>query len=611
MKYDVIIIGAGHSGCEAANAASKLGGNVLLITMNLDKIAWMSCNPAIGGLAKGHIVKELAVLGGLMPKIIDETGIQYRKLNKSKGMAVQSTRIQADKIMYSLKMREELFRNEKIDFFEGEVKNLILDKEKVIGVETEEGGTFFSKTTILSTGTFLGGKLFYGDKIVKGGRSGEKSSDSLSKFLRTTKHNIIRFKTGTPARVDSRTIDYSKIERQEHDDEISGFSLNSKKNKLKKLNCFVTRTTEKTYDIVFKNIKKAPMYSGIIEGKGPRYCPSIEDKVYKFPDKKTHQVFLEPEGINNIEIYVNGVSTGLPMDIQNSFYKTITGLENVKIIKPAYAVEYDCINPQELSLNLESKYIKNLFFAGQVNGTSGYEEAGAQGYLAGINAIRSINKKEPLIIDRSISYIGVLIDDIITKGVDEPYRVFTSRAENRLFLREDNADFRLLKLAKENNLLKDKEIIKIEKKWNKILNFLKKIENIKLNPSKEFNEKLKKNDLKEITKQITAKEFLRRESFFNLLKIFPNFKNYKKIASSIEIEAKYEAYIKMDDNKDKDLEKIKLKKTIYKNLKNLSLEARDKLDKVQPMNLAQASRIPGISPSDIDILLIYKKKGEI
>lgn len=614
-RYDIIVVGAGHAGCEAAVAAQTLGAKVLLITINMDRLAWMSCNPAIGGLAKGHLVKELAVFGGLMPKVIDSTGIQFRKLNSKKGRAVQSTRVQADKVLYSIEMKKEISMYKNIHFFQAEVSSLIIESDKIKGVNTCEGVSFFSDIVIVCPGTFLKGRLHYGSATVSGGRSGEKASDELSDFLaKETKHNLFRFKTGTPARLDARSIDFSSLLKQDHDENVKGFSVEQICNKINKESCYLTRTNENTHNIISANIKLSPVYSGKIQSKGPRYCPSLEDKVVRFPDKASHQVFLEPEGVDSVEYYANGVSTGLPIDIQEMFYKTIKGLEGVRIIRPAYAVEYDCINPQELDLSLESKKINGLFFAGQVNGTSGYEEAGVQGFVAGINAARKTANLPKIIFPRQDSYIGVLIDDIVTKGVDEPYRMFTSRSENRLYLREDNADYRLYKFANDNELIDETKYNKINKKWDNIYEAIDLLAKTKVKASVENNELLKGVNSTEINSSVSAKDLLKRpELNFDCLMKMVSVDIPKEYSEEIEIEIKYEGYIKMAQNREKsteDLELIKLSiDKSYSDLKNLSVEVREKLNKIKPQTLGQASRIPGITPAAVDTLLIYKKRG--
>jgi len=618
-RYDVIVVGGGHAGCEAAVAASSQELKVLLLTLSMDRLAWMSCNPAIGGLAKGHLVKELAVMGGVMPKVIDRAGIQFRKLNSKKGRAVQSTRVQADKTIYSMEMKKELSKIDNLHFFQAEVSSLIVEDKNVVGVNTCEGVSIYGKAIVLCLGTFLKGRLHYGEATINGGRSGEKSSEELSVFLNEqTEHKIKRFKTGTPARFDGRSIDFSEMLEQTNDENIKGFALREQPNSLYKKSCFLTRTNIDTHKVISDNIKLAPLYSGKISSKGPRYCPSIEDKVVRFPDRSSHQIFLEPEGEDNIEFYANGVSTGLPIDIQERFYRTIKGMEESRIIRPAYAVEYDCVDSQDLKLSLESRHLNHLYFAGQINGTSGYEEAAAQGFVAGANAARKVLNIQELTFPRSNSYIGVMIDDIITKGVDEPYRMFTSRAENRIVLREDNADLRLHEFARTNGFIDDETYNKIKVKWATIYSAVNMLDTINIKPTDIINNKLIKLISSTIKQQVTAKDLLKRPeiSYKDIIDISDDesLKDFLIYDEEIEIEIKYEGYIRMQQNdiKFSGLDCVVLSTDVnYDNLVNLSKEVREKLNKVKPTNLAQALRIPGITPAAIDVLLVYKKRGTI
>ncbi|HOK40667.1 MAG TPA: tRNA uridine-5-carboxymethylaminomethyl(34) synthesis enzyme MnmG [bacterium] len=616
LDYDIIVIGAGHAGCEAANISAKLGCKVLLITHHLDTIAQMSCNPCIGGISKGNLVKEIDALGGLMAKVIDETGIQFRLLNKKKGPAVQSIRAQADRMLYSSLMKELLEKNINLTLKQDNVIDLIVENNKIKGVITEYGHKIYCKVVIITAGTFLNGIIHIGDKTIKGGRISEISCEYLSNSLKKYGIMVSRLKTGTPPRIDGKTINFEILEKQEGDEPPPLFSFWSKQKKIEQVSCYLTYTNEETHKIIRDNLLKSALYGGKIKSIGPRYCPSIEDKIVKFPGHY-HQVFLEPLGRNTTEYYPNGLSTSLPLEIQYKYLKTIKGLENIEILRPGYAIEYDFFPPTQLFHSLESKIIENLFFAGQVNGTSGYEEAGAQGIIVGINAVQKILNNEPLILKRNEAYTGVMIDDLVLKGTNEPYRMFTSRAEFRLLLRHTNTHIRLLKYSKKLNLLNEIEIKEIEKFEKDIERFIIEIKNYKLSLNNEkvnnllisFNE----NKLETGTSlyEILKRPNITKEFIFELDNNFKDKYKYEVIDEA-EISIKYQGYI----NKQlKEIEKIKkyenyiIPKNIdYFKINSLKKEAKEKLDKIQPKTISEALKIPGITPSDINNLIFYIKK---
>jgi tRNA uridine 5-carboxymethylaminomethyl modification enzyme len=618
-KYDVIVVGAGHAGSEAAAASANLGCKTLLITMDMTKIAQMSCNPAMGGIAKGQIVREIDALGGYSGIVSDHSMIQFRMLNRSKGPALWSPRTQNDRMIFSLKWREMLENTEGLDFWQDLVIGLILEDGEVKGVKTKTGIDIFSQTVILTNGTFQNGLMHIGKTRIEGGRSSEPPSKGISEQLAYYGFEVGRMKTGTPARLDGRTIDFSKLIEQKGDREGRKFSfLDHEVNYSNHLSCWITYTNSDVHEQLKLGLEDSPMYNGTIQSIGPRYCPSIEDKIHTFAQRDKHQLFLEPEGINTHEYYLNGFSSSLPMEIQYHAMRKIPGLENVKIFRPGYAIEYDYYPPTQLHHTLETRKVKNLYFAGQINGTTGYEEAGAQGIIAGINAAMNIFKKGEFILGRDQAYIGVLIDDLITKGVDEPYRMFTSRAEYRLLLRQDDADERLTELAYNLGLAKQerKDLLDVKiRRKDEILHILK---NLSVEPSR-INSLLERKKTSAISQKVKAIELLRRPqiNIFDLTDTLPELKRVEEdlsgrtqeILDSVEIHVKYEGYIERERNladKMKRLENIKIHNRIkYEELKSLSTEARQKLSNQMPKTIGEASRISGVSPADVSVLLLY------
>ncbi len=611
-SIDVAVVGAGHAGCEAALASARLGMKTIMLTMSLDSIAMMACNPNIGGTAKGHLVREIDALGGEMALNIDKTMIQCKMLNRSKGPAVHSLRAQADKKRYHTEMKKVLENQKDLEIIQSEVTRLTVEEDGSFNVYTSLGAYYSAKAVIVTTGTYLKGRIYIGELNYSSGPDGLAPADKLSESLMDLGIEMRKFKTGTPARIHSDSINFEKMEAQWGDDEIIPFSFMTDSIDIDQVPCYITYTTEETHEIIRNNLDRSPLYEGVIKSIGPRYCPSIEDKVVKFSDKDRHQLFVEPEGLDTKEMYIQGMSSSLPYEVQIPMYKTMIGLENAHIMRPAYAIEYDCIDPTQLKTSLELINIKNLFFAGQVNGSSGYEEAAAQGLVAGINAVMSLKNKEPLIFDRSEAYIGVLIDDLVTKGTNEPYRMMTSRAEYRLLLRQDNADERLTEKGYAAGLVTEERYRRFKNKKQQIEDEIERLKNIRITPKYEVNEILEGIGSVPLKMPLNMYELLKRVELYydntsELDKDRPLLK--KEIKDYVETVIKYEGYISKQIKQVeqfKKLENKRIPKDIdYNEVGSLRLEARQKLDKIRPDSIGQASRISGVSPSDINVLLIY------
>ena len=612
--FDIIVVGAGHAGCEASLACARLGLNTVMFTVSVDSIALMPCNPNVGGSSKGHLVRELDALGGEMGKNIDKTFIQSKMLNQSKGPAVHSLRAQADKQAYSTEMRKTLENTENLTIRQGEVTELLVEDGHITGVKTFSGATYHAKAVVLCTGTYLKARCIYGDVSNYTGPNGLQAANYLTDSLKKLGIEMFRFKTGTPARIAGNTIDYSKMEEQFGDDRVVPFSFSTDPEsvQIEQKSCWLTYTNEKTHEIIRANLDRSPLYSGMIEGTGPRYCPSIEDKVVRFADKKRHQVFIEPEGLYTNEMYIGGMSSSLPEDVQYEMYHSVPGLENARIVKNAYAIEYDCINPRQLYPTLEFKKIKGLFSGGQFNGSSGYEEAAAQGLIAGINAAMEVKGREQLILDRSEAYIGVLIDDLVTKENHEPYRMMTSRAEYRLLLRQDNADLRLRKKGWEVGLIDDETYHKLQEKERRIQEEIERVEHATVGGSAEVQSLLESLNSTLLKSGTTIAELIRRPEL-NYKVLAPIDKERPElpedVCEQVEINIKYDGYIRRQMKQVEQFKKLEQKKLPedidYEDVGSLRIEARQKLEAYRPVSIGQASRISGVSPADISVLLVY------
>lgn len=614
VQCDVVVVGAGHAGCEAALASARLGLKTVMFTVSVDSIALMPCNPNIGGSSKGHLVKEIDALGGEMGKNIDKTFIQSKMLNQSKGPAVHSLRAQADKAEYTRSMRKVIENTDNLTVKQAEITEIITEDNQITGVKTYSGAVYHCKAVVLCTGTYLKAKCIYGDVSSYTGPNGLQAANYLTQSLIDHGIEIQRFKTGTPARIDKRTVDFSKMEEQFGDERVVPFSFttNPEDVQIEQVSCWLTYTNEKTHEIIRNNLDRSPLYSGVIEGTGPRYCPSIEDKVVKFADKNRHQVFIEPEGLHTNEMYVGGMSSSLPEDVQYEMYRSVPGLENVEIVRNAYAIEYDCINPRQLHPTLEFKEIKGLFSGGQFNGSSGYEEAAGQGLVAGINAALNVLGREMIILDRSNSYIGVLIDDLVTKENKEPYRMMTSRAEYRLLLRQDNADLRLTKIGHEVGLISDERYEKLLEKERLIEEEMKRVEKVFVGTSKEVQELLEQYESTPLTSGTSIVELIRRPEL-NYECLAPIDKERPQlpydVKEQVNINVKYDGYIKRQLKQVEQYKKLESKKLSpdfdYDKVSGLRIEAKQKLNLYKPLSIGQASRISGVSPADISVLLVY------